>query len=721
MSEKKEQLPLDAKLLSLAIIELNISRRNVAIYPDNHPSIKASIDKAFSHLKELFELRHQITLAIAKDTLIIDEYALDKQNPVYAEFAISLSKIGIASLTFIAGTTEEEISKFHRIITTDPDVIQEKGGLEQLISDVGINHIKVGLIDYSAFHFVEGKKEVSKEKLDLWENYIFGFMEGTLLTESDGEAVRGIPPEILSEIVNKSMSGSEDAKTYENVITTYLHKSSEDTRLKKGALGNVMTFIEGLNPNLKKQFLSGTFRTLSVDPKETKKIAEGMSSEKLMQVLKEVNERDEIIPETLSNLLEKFSKVRVKPLTIDTRHIATGGSVIDDIQLSPEAVKLFEEESRFADYVTASYKEELENIMDAEFNKVDETVKNQIEEAFEESIDRFLAELLIELLETNMLAGEEIQKSEQKFLDYINLFLQTGQFSELTLISDKMTEFHEHNLHDNLATTIIDNMKSDEFITDLMASYRFWGRKNREEVIEFSKRLKEVLIAPLLDAVIEEQNTFLRSFYLSILSGFGEFVVPYAQKRLTDERWYVKRNMLHLLRETGNKTVLKHIKPYCESKDMRLSMEAMKAFLYFDSPDGNRFIKEHLQSKKIEIRDQVVNMIGTFKVARLVPDLIKLLIKKDALGGDFHIKIPIVNALGEIGDARALRYLLDICKSKSMLYKGSLDRLKVAIYKSLAKYPLQDIQPLVDEGLKSKNEEIMETCSILLDRIKQNG
>jgi hypothetical protein len=721
MSEKKEQLPLDAKLLSLAVIELNISRRNVAIYPDNHPSIKASIEKAFKHLQELFEMRNQITLAIAKDTLIIDEFSLDKQNPVYTEFATSLYKMGIASLTFIAGTTEEDISKFHRIITTNPDVIKEKGGVEQIISDMGINHIRVGLIDYSAFHFVEGKREVAKEKMDLWENYIFGLKEGTLLTESDGEAIRGIPPEILSGIVNKSMSGNEETNTYENVITTYLHKSSEDTRLKKGALGNVMTFIEGLNPNLKKQFLSGTFKTLSADPAETRKLAEGMSSEKLMQVLKEVNERDEIIPETLSNLLEKFSKVKMKPITIDTRHIATGESVIDDIQLSPEAVKLFEEESRSAGYVTESYKAELENIMDAEFDKVDEAITSKVEEEFEESIDRFLAELLIELLETKMLSDEEIKKSEEKFLDYINLFLQTGQFNELTFIHDKMADFREHKIYDELSTTIIDFMISDEFVTDLMASYRFWGRKNREEVIEFSKRLKEILITPLLDAVVEEQNTFLRSFYLSIISGFGEFVVPYAKKRLSDERWYVKRNMLHLIRESGNKTVLKIIKPYCENKDIRLAMEAMKAFLYFDSPDGNRFIKQHLQSNKIEIRDQIVNMIGTFKVVRLVPDLIKILIKKDALGGDFHVKIPIVKALGEIGDKRTLSYLHDICKSKSMLYKGSLDKLKVAIYKSLIKYPLSDIKPLVEEGIRSKNEEIMETCSILLDRIKQNG
>ena len=36
MNDKNKKIPLDAKLLSYAIIELNIARRNVAIYPQEH-------------------------------------------------------------------------------------------------------------------------------------------------------------------------------------------------------------------------------------------------------------------------------------------------------------------------------------------------------------------------------------------------------------------------------------------------------------------------------------------------------------------------------------------------------------------------------------------------------------------------------------------------------------------------------------------------------------
>ena len=78
-NDDTDKIPLDARLLSYAIIELNISRRNVAIYPRDHPSVESSLSNAFKFLNRLFEIRSHITLAVAKDTIIIDKYHLDKK------------------------------------------------------------------------------------------------------------------------------------------------------------------------------------------------------------------------------------------------------------------------------------------------------------------------------------------------------------------------------------------------------------------------------------------------------------------------------------------------------------------------------------------------------------------------------------------------------------------------------------------------------------------
>jgi hypothetical protein len=45
--EKQKKIPVDTKLLSDAVIELNISRRSVGLYPREHPIVKESIERAF--------------------------------------------------------------------------------------------------------------------------------------------------------------------------------------------------------------------------------------------------------------------------------------------------------------------------------------------------------------------------------------------------------------------------------------------------------------------------------------------------------------------------------------------------------------------------------------------------------------------------------------------------------------------------------------------------
>lgn len=149
MTGRVENLPLDTRLLSDAIIELNISRHNVAIYPRNHPVVEKSLSLVFEHLKKLFELRHDITLAIAKDTLIIDDFSLDKKNPVYREFALCLYRMHIASLTFMSGLTQEEIYAFHSFLL-EPARNYSPEDVQTSFNKHRISHIKAEFIDYSA-------------------------------------------------------------------------------------------------------------------------------------------------------------------------------------------------------------------------------------------------------------------------------------------------------------------------------------------------------------------------------------------------------------------------------------------------------------------------------------------------------------------------------------------------------------------------------------------
>ncbi len=244
ISTKTENLPLDTRLLSDAIIELNISRHNVSTYPRNHPIVEKSLTQAFGYLNKLFELRREITLAIAKDTLIIDDFSLDKQNPVYRDFALCLSRMNIACIKFINGLTENEIYSFHSFILnnakhTSPEDIQKSFG------DCKLKHIKIQFIDYTAFSFTAENGGHSNEDGLLWERYIFGLMDGSLQTGEMPDALQGITPGKLAVLMNSANLTNVKEDSYDRVITSYVRSSSErafsDKELKK-----LLDFIKGI-------------------------------------------------------------------------------------------------------------------------------------------------------------------------------------------------------------------------------------------------------------------------------------------------------------------------------------------------------------------------------------------------------------------------------------------------------------------------------------------
>src|SRR5512137_2780499 len=151
----EREVPIDTRLLSDAVIELNISRKNVSIYPPGHHQITKSIDRAFDVLLKLFEIRQEMTLGVAKDTLFVGQNYLDQRNPVYRDFALSMNQQGIAAVTFIRGLDRAELERFHRIITTRPEEITGMGGVAKVVENAGIPHIRVMAIDYASFHLTE--------------------------------------------------------------------------------------------------------------------------------------------------------------------------------------------------------------------------------------------------------------------------------------------------------------------------------------------------------------------------------------------------------------------------------------------------------------------------------------------------------------------------------------------------------------------------------------
>ena len=119
--QENSSSPLDTGLLSDFIFELTICSRCVTAYPSGHPFIKASLEKATNRIPQLFEFREEITLGVARETLVFDQTLLDKKNPVFKEYAKILFRHNIGALTFEKKIEFEELVHFNEILAASPD------------------------------------------------------------------------------------------------------------------------------------------------------------------------------------------------------------------------------------------------------------------------------------------------------------------------------------------------------------------------------------------------------------------------------------------------------------------------------------------------------------------------------------------------------------------------------------------------------------------------
>jgi hypothetical protein len=710
MEEKKrEKLPIDAKLLSDAVIELNISRRSVGLYPREHPIARESIEKAFEFLKKLFDLRSSITIGIAKDTLVIDEYTLDRKNPVFREFALSIHNKAIAAITFYCGLEKEELFGLHELITAK-DAPPDKP-VAEVAREKGLQHIVLTPLDISKFGFVEDSLRQTDSEAKLWEDYLYGLLEGKL-ADGDSEGVLlNVAPEEIAGLINDQVPEDAPEVTYDRVITTYMRKK-KDSGINKELFSRFISMVQNLSPKLKQQFLSRTFNGPAIDAGEAERLFGELGHEDIERVMTMFSEHTSLIPDSLRNLIDKLSSAKKGEGFFDL--IVNRKGLVDDVEIDERIMGLFNVDN-FKTFVTDEYRAELERMLRGFEGRMSPALEQVRRECRDEIVDRTVSEVMLELLEADGTGRDDYLVLLSKLGELVGDFLETGRFEE---ISEIYNTLYSHTLtgryRDEASGMLQFFFYSGESVARIIDAFKLWGRHGREGVVRLAGVLKRYLADPMFDALAEETDPSIRKFLLSVLIGFRSDILPEAARRLNDQRWYVVRNMIYLVRECNGVKYVAQIKPFAKHPDKRISLEAVKTLLHFNVPGTFPYIRLYLLSTDLELRDQVVRLSGMYKVKEAVPYLVTILQKKDLFGTEWFYKSAAVKALGEIGDPRAVDILTRLYQSRTILYRSAMDGLKIEIFKSLSHYPRASVKSLLEQGLASKNQEIRAVSEKLL-------
>lgn len=710
-ARQEDKLPLDARILSKAVIELNVSRRNVGLYPAGHEKVLGSIEKAFGLLQRLFELRNDITLEISGETLIIDGHVLDRQNPAFREYANSLNGRGIASITLSSGMKMEEIITLNDILTMKEAPIGE--GFVTLARQKGIAGLLLSPVDHSGAKVIEGEALPSGDHGGkTWEEYVNGLLNGGLASDETVHILSSATPGEIAELLNGRIKKSGEDDNCDAIISAYL-KSTDDQSLRTESVTSLFSMISSLTPDLKKRYLKESLTRISVDLSKAENVLRSMHKDDFQQFMEMIGNHSSLIPDALRNVLYKLAPAGDNSsfrFDVLNPHV----TVVDDIEMGKSVACLFNEDL-LETFLNPKYRRDLRTQLDAPSAISTKELTALRDECNDPEIDRVVSEVVIEVLESDVVTQREYLEALTSLTELATSFIGTGRFEETLEIYNTL---YSHSLSSRFkyeaSSAIQYYFQQKAFMARFVEAARTWGRKDRQGVFRLARALKAHAISPLMEAVKEEQVAGIRRFLLTVLANIGSDVIPEAIRGLDDKEWYVRRNMLYLIRKCMDEKYLDQVRKLGRDPDPRIAMEALEALLQFGTKDAVPLLKIHLHSDDIEHRNRAIKIAGKYKVKEAVTQLVEILGKKDVLGATVSHKFPVVKALGAIGDARALKPLENILRSRALLNRSALNDLKLEIYRSLANYSDNAARELVETGLDSRNEEIKSVCKDIM-------
>ncbi len=698
---------LDTQILSDFIYELNISRRHLSTYPPGHPMILSSTEKALALLGQLFDFRETVTLGIAQNALMFEQNWLDRSNPVYRDFAAALFKAGVAAIHFHRQPTPSELVSVNQLLRSDRQTIAQSGGFASLLEQLQVNHIELTPLDYSNLHATDEQRlEMSQDARPIWQNFLSGLLSDSL-DPTWGKRARmdKFDPKIVAEVLNQKFSEATGQKEqhYERAITSFLGKvqSLDENAELSRQLGSL---ISQLTPELKRQFLSSTFQNLAGQPDNSKQVLENFSPELVLESLQEVNQKRLHISETMLNLLGKLSSHHQGS---EQQSLTSGKQQAED-QKEEKLRTIFREEENDK-FNPQSYQRALNQIIsfDRELQLPEEQRAELLESMAELSTERHSCAIIFQLLADNKFTAEQIAGLQQNLIDLAHYFLEVGDFTGLQELHCALLAHRQQPEHPlEQSQELFDTLHTPEFQQEVLENLPRWSKAKQQQIRAYIQATGAAFAETLIRRLAEEPDKGLRRFYLDSLVSLGQASHPSIYAALQDERWFLVRNLIAVLRLQKLPVELAAIEPLERHPHLRVNQEVLKLLFQNDHSRANSLLLKQLNSTDPALRSHAIQLAELSSDPAIAAKLIKLLNAEKLTEQSLPLKLQIIKTLGLIGHEDALPAMRELLFSKKLFSSNRLQQIQREIIQQLTRYPYQRVRPLLQQLALDRRGEL---------------
>jgi hypothetical protein len=730
VSPSNPNLDLDSKILSKAIYAFNIARRQINAYPAGHPVVLTSAKNLLASLIELLEFKDEVTIGIARDTLIVSGHDLDNNDPVYSDLAGSFSRANVASLTINKELTENDICSFFSMLSKHTTQGKEHGNFVEELRNSGLKGINAKGVDFSVFHSkeVDNLKPmkahlVEDESTALWKSFIDGLVHNTLDPNGvkSSPIVTDVDPDTLAEILNGTSSElqGETIGSYEKAITTFLRHSDENQtgpNVSEDDVGRLGEVVARLNPELRRRFLNSTL-TACTQNYNAETLLSNMPQSVILDAIEQIDSGLMEVPQSLIDILGKLA-IHRDDHVMESK--VSGTKLRTTEKTAQELAVLFKSHDNQL-FVPEDYQDALSVLAVAEsnFSCNQEYASELMTEMGSHEIEQQFSAVLLDLPEKGV-SQETLEKISRNLESLIEYFLECGDFASLIKVHDRLNYLVGiSNVEGDTPEKVALKTYSDPFfIEQILEGLEEWGKTAYPLIKELIKRVGKPFANHLLECLAVEPELSRRKLYMECLNELGTEAVNDIIKRLSDNRWFFVRNLVILLGRRNDTSVLKSIGFLVGHAHPKVRSEVLKIFLKHKDPRADRYLIRGLESDSTEDILNAVSLASLSHSEEVFCKLAKLLNRKALGEKDFTIKSTVISTLQKVAHKNTLPEISRFLKSGNLLKSAKITELKIKAVSSLVNYKELVAAEIADEVSRNATGELARVATSVHQQLK---
>lgn len=240
------------------------------------------------------------------------------------------------------------------------------------------------------------------------------------------------------------------------------------------------------------------------------------------------------------------------------------------------------------------------------------------------------------------------------------------------------------------------------------------NQQTNEKFIKIFSAVGEPAVEAMLERLTNANDIRTRRLLINEITRLGDVAFDRVMYHLSDDRWYVVRNMVTILGVFAKSESLDRLFEIAKHPDTRVRKEVIKTLARIRHPRVFPFLKEMLSQESDDIKLLIIFSLGIMRSVDAIEDIAKIA-ENDK---NINMRKEALVALGRIGTQKVFQILKKYALKKSFFKKAENKILRVAAINGLGEIRTAESATILEQLLKDSDPDVRDAAFESLQKVK---